>query len=586
MTGLKNTATEYRVEEAIWGHRLHDEQSGPMVTMEFLNVLQALPFAEFDKQISTEDRSNSVLKGRLLSYKSYRRMALRTLLFNNPFIEHITAETNKPWATWANLFAPDIDSTLSNEGVSKRQAKTNRELLDQYRNEGRWSPDYLMRAFGGGRETDSWESFKNFVDVLKLIRACSFNVNSDKRWTSLFVFPWGKDCLFAETDEKGSPDKRFFGRSGELLYILLSYAEKRHELEALIRKFYFDSDHPLNRVCKVLQGPTQTLITENDGHRPIKTEVPNEARLQNSGALGPDRETAVLRRRSDLLCEDLIRILKSRMPAEDLFAHFSRIIGLHLICYFLERGIEVTDKAFYQNTELDPTEVQKGFTLFCEILSSRMNSVRHSAQSIYQTNRNLSTTAIKTYVEAIYQEVLKQSANPPPEYAQEDSLVLFRHGFYKAFNIRESKRAEYEKYGSPEEIKQAFMEKVRRRHDQHWGRVIHEYARAIGLASRSGTNRYRYCPNDELIVTLMLANVDSERILLEEFLEKIYDKYHLVIGFQGSENLPKRLNDSDIKNNVERFKSRLKSLGLLETLSDGYDFMQNTFFVRESEKEE
>ena len=85
----------------------------------------------------------------------------------------------------------------------------------------------------------------------------------------------------------------------------------------------------------------------------------------------------------------------------------------------------------------------------------------------------------------------------------------------------------------------------------------------------------------------MLANVESERILLDDFLEKIFRKYHIVIGFQGlSCLLPKRLNESDVKANLERFKSRLKSLGLLDTLSDGYDFIQNTFYVRAENKED
>lgn len=587
LNNKNHNGPDFRVEEAIWGHRLHDEQSGSMVAMEFLNVLNFLPFAEFDKELKNA-QVQKPSKPRELEYESYRRMSLRTLLFNNPFIEHINENMINPWKTWSNLFAPT--SSDENDIEDKGRAKSNRDLLEDWRiKPTTWNSTYLRRAFGGGHDDDKWESFHNFADVLKLIRACSFNVNSNKRWTSLFVFPWGKDCLYAETDEKGSPDKRFFGRSGELLYILLSYADHRHELEKLIRTLYFDTQNPLNTICRVLQGEPVPSNKPDENNPSINVSVvePNEIRLKNSGATGPVTETQQLYIRANLLCNDLISILQSRLPAEELFAHFSRIIGLHLMCYFLERGIEASDARFYRGEEIPPEEIQKSFNFFCEILAPRMTSIRHTSQGIYANNKALSKTAIKTYIDTLYEKALDESKHPRTEDLAENQFILFKKAFYKIFDISKNKQDDYEKLPNSEDIKKLFVEKVQHRHAAHWGNVIHEYGKAIGLSSRSGTNRYRYCPDDELIVTLMLANVESERILLDDFLEKIFRKYHIVIGFQGlSCLLPKRLNESDVNANLERFKSRLKSLGLLDTLSDGYDFIQNTFYVRAENKED
>ena len=569
-TTVTANGPEYLVEEKIWGHRLYNEQSGPMVVLEFFNVLQFLSFQKFDSLLRDSGKLNCRHR-QPLSYESYRRMTLRTLLFNNPYIEYIDQTCEQPWKKWEEYFA-EPDSPYSDDlqnRQDKTQASTNHRLLNNWRKEGSWNSAYLRKAFGNGVDHDNWDSFKNFADILKLIRSCSFNVSSNKRWTSLFVFPWGKDCIFAETDEHGSPDKRFFGRSGELLYILLSYADHRNELEDLIKQLYFDTQHPLNRICKVLQG------------EPTSSHEFNEVRLSNQGAFGPEKETKGLYRRANLLCDDLIALLKSRLPSEDLFAHLSRIIGLHLLCYFFERAKEATNPEFYCES-CDPLELKndQNYSFFCEILATKMNSIRHASQTNYRENQNLSTAAIKFYIDSNFASLIKEAQESSQDDDLDMCLVRVKEQFYSRFSIRQTKRSDYENITSSEELKKVFVDKVRRRHEQHWGKVAHEYGKAIGLASRSGTNRYRYCPNDELIISLMLANVESDRILLNEFLQKLYDKYHIIIGFPGSKEFNLRLNESDINQNVERFKTRLKSLGLLETLSDGYDFVQNSFFVR------
>src|SRR6516162_10556239 len=88
------TGPEMWIDEAIWGHRLHDEQSPWLTVLEFLCVLHA----EGGKgHALTETTLNA------LSYRPQTQLRLRNLLFNNPHIATVLASDlsdEAMWQTW------------------------------------------------------------------------------------------------------------------------------------------------------------------------------------------------------------------------------------------------------------------------------------------------------------------------------------------------------------------------------------------------------------------------------------------------------------------------------------------------------
>jgi len=71
---------------------------------------------------------------------------------------------------------------------------------------------------------------------VSLVRTTSLEVNSNKRWTSKFVFPYGKDCLYEDLDKNATTnDRRFFGRTGEVLYLMLCRTQRKQELLAALK---------------------------------------------------------------------------------------------------------------------------------------------------------------------------------------------------------------------------------------------------------------------------------------------------------------------------------------------------------------
>jgi len=69
------------VDEAIWGHRLYDEQMPWMVFLEFLNV-----FHHEEGKSRAFDEPNGL---NTLKYKAAHRLYLRNILFNNPHLAEI-----------------------------------------------------------------------------------------------------------------------------------------------------------------------------------------------------------------------------------------------------------------------------------------------------------------------------------------------------------------------------------------------------------------------------------------------------------------------------------------------------------------
>lgn len=71
------TGPDFWIDEAIWGHRLYDEQTPWLTFLEFMTVLLAEHRAG---RALREDALNS------LSYRPQLQLRLRNLVFNNPLL--------------------------------------------------------------------------------------------------------------------------------------------------------------------------------------------------------------------------------------------------------------------------------------------------------------------------------------------------------------------------------------------------------------------------------------------------------------------------------------------------------------------
>ncbi|MET3434422.1 hypothetical protein ABIC71_003931 [Herbaspirillum seropedicae] len=499
---------DFCVDENIWGHRLYDEQLPHLTVLEFLGVLGS----NLDKPLRPHEGLDGAVR-----FRPQRQIRLRGLLFNNPYVESIAESKlsdEDKWRQWLEKF--DQGKTGHGDTVS--------------------DITYLRQSF---------TSFDDFSKAIELLRSSSFESRSNKRWSSKFVFPFGPDSLYEDLqiDAKGnmSNDRRFFARTGELLYLMLTRAKRGSELGDLLAKRLFDRSTPMNRLTRALQGAPQ---------------LPEEPRV--SGYL-PE----ACNPRFDQICEDWLAILSRDMPVYDALEHLIAITGLNMLLYFLERAKRVAG-------DDDPVE------FVCEIVSRDGRKVRALSGDSYLVNQGYPEKAIRAHIELIRREKAWIDAGDV-ESSHAERVKLLR----ETFQWPPSDDKDEENYASrnPDELVSTLVGLALPRHSQHVGKIHAAWSRAIGLSSRRLSRRYRYAPNDRLLKSVVIAIV-GDRMQFDEFLAEAKRRYGLVIGdAEGSRLLEaKSIDQAELSENRDNLESRLVGLGLVRRLSDSCSFVENPFF--------
>jgi len=491
------------LDEAIWGHMLYDEQGPWLIYLEFLNVL--LDQKQKGCALSESGGFNR------LKYWAAWRLELRNILFNNPKLPAIRNSNSNDQARWKEW----------------QKAMLRSGGIDQ--------PDftYLEKRFHG---------FDDFADVVELIRGTGIEAATNKRWTSKYVFPYGKDCIFEDLDHNArTNDRHFFRRTGELLYLILSRSARKEELLKLVETQILDKQNTSwNKIVALLQP-------------------------QTSSPKGAERANAFLPYPShpcyDALAEDWISILKLGMPGYDALPHLVNLAAFHLVQYQLCVARDVAG-------------IPDAFKMVCEVVAPKKTLVREISCENYQQNNLLTSQAIMAYIDAIERseewQFAKTQASP----------------FVRCKNILRDRVLwgdDYEGASNPEDLINDLRASAKKRHQQHVAHIHRNYGRQIGLVSKRGTVKLRYAPNDDFLKALLFANVEK-RIELNQFLELLWKRYALIFGDREAEEvLPKdEFDKKAFQANARRLEQRLASLGLLKRLSDGCAYVLNPYARRES----
>lgn len=499
-----STGPQMWVDEAIWGHRLYDEQTPWLTMLEFLCVLHAE---------HTQGRAlrEETLNG--LSYKPQQQLRLRNLLFNNPHIMTVLATDQSDdamWSTWLQLMQENAG------GLDK--------------------PDFAYLR-------DRFESFQDFASIVSFLQSSAIEGGSNKRWSSKFVFPFGTNALYEDASIQGrgssvSTDRRFFARTGEVLYLMLCRSAGADELRERLVSRLFAVKAPYDGLVKALQGDIQL------------------ARNDRAGAYVPCKTHEIF----DRLAEDWLSILNLEIPIYDAIPHLVVMTGMHLLLYQLDRGSEVLGRA-------------ERTTLVCEIVSPKRSVVRDLSADSFQRNNALPQEAIERFIRKVEDtpewRVALDSAEPVT-----NALDLLSTKFDLPDDFIEADEVR----GKPADLLDMLVERAVTRHKQHVGKIHGTWARLIGLSSRRASRRVRYAPTDRLLKTLVVCCVDV-RMEFKDFLSLLYDRYEIVVGdHQAREFISTGAADQeDFSDNARRLEDRLASLGLLKRLSDSCAYVESPF---------
>ncbi|MBK8223040.1 MAG: hypothetical protein IPK73_18660 [Candidatus Obscuribacter sp.] len=497
--------SDFWVDEAIWGHRLYDEQTPWLCFLEFLGVASS---ENASGRAFVEESFNS------LRYTPNRRLHLRNILFNNPFLpsvlEQYKSEEDR-WRRWFELMSRAAGGLVDTDF------------------------SYLKKRFG---------SFSEFAEVVKFLQASSIEGDSNKRWSSKFVFPYGPDCLYEDLRvgrTEASNDRRFFARTGELLYLMVCRSGLNCEVFSILSQLGLLESSSNGSSARKWNSLVALLQPEHDakGKGGASAYLPY-SRLPEFTALA----------------EDWSQLAACKMPGYDSVPHFVTLAGLHMLLYYLRRAtVEICG---------EPVK------FIIEIVAPKKTALRELSAESYQFNDALSEKAVRAYIADFTKSSEWQQA-----LLDQDSVTAAKELISEYFEWERN----LENLTTPDALIEQVLNDVLSRHKQHVKKFHSSWSREIGLASARASRRTRYAPTDNLLKTLVFTCV-TRRMEFQEFLVILYEKYGFVIGDKQAESLVSSGGaDQEIfSQNAARLEERLARLGLLRRLSDACAYVQNPYF--------
>ena len=492
---------EMWLDEQIWGHRLWDRESPWLVFLEFLGVAEAC-----HRDARLLDQTSRPYP---FSFAPQKRLYLRNILFNNEAIFRIAernADSTTAWSEWLQWMED------SAKGVTRRDFS------------------YLR---------DRFHSFQNFAALVGMLRASAVESDSNKRWSSRFVFPFGRNALYEDLNitPTGSVSREYinFGRTGELLYQMLNRSRQAEELRPGLVDM-ISGDNPWNALIGLMQPDTAADATER------------------GDSFLPYRRHAAF----DRLGGDWLEIHRLELPGFDAYPHLVVLSALHLMLYQLET-------AAYWCGEERPHFI-------CEVVAPRKTLVRELSALNFQSNQLLSQRAVERVIADFESgDAWRAAATGEAAFSRCKELLKDRFRW-------PTEQEDYDGCSNPDDLVRAFRRKAIDRHRRHLANGHRAYGGEVGLVSKRGTNRLRYAPTDSLLKALILANVER-RMEYNAFLDKLFERYGLVLGDRAGAKVLKRedFDQKAFRANARRLEQRLTSLGMLRRLSDACAYVENPY---------
>jgi hypothetical protein len=372
-----------------------------------------------------------------------------------------------------------------------------------------------------------------------MLRTATVESESNRRWSSRFLFPFGESCLYEDVgisaQDKPTSEYINFGRTGELLYLMLCRSSSADALKPYLQTV-ITSQNPWNSlVGRLQQTETPDTTQRRSCYLPYKSH--------------PTFET---------LGEDILHVFSLNLPGFDAYPHIALLFALHVMLYQLTVAAQVTG---------GPRPL-----FVCEIVAPRKTIVRELSINSYQHNSQRSASAVTSFIDAIAKSDEWNDAKSATDAYPRCKEILNREVAWP----RDAE--DYDGAHDPDVMIRYLRQSALSRHRQHAGNVHRSFGRAIGLISKRGTNKLRYAPNDAFLKAMILANV-RDRMEFKEFLKRLYDRYGIVIGEQEAKIV---LADSDcdpkaFQANGSRLEQRLTSLGMLKRLSDACAYVLNPY---------
>lgn len=503
-------SSDMRVQELIHGHRFMQEQEPFMIVLETLAVCADRPLGSVQPKPDAHEAFHYALP---------QRRKMRFLLFQDRHLEQVVEDSSIPehekWPEWKTRVNAQFG-----EGQRDPGAGTGHDAFG-----------YLDGPFS--------RDIHALHQAVRLLQSRELDVMHNRRWTSRFLAVTGPDMICTDMREaRGSwtADRRFFGRGGELVYLMLNRSLLASGLKRLIHERLLSEDDPMNRIAHALSDPADTSASNTQiGYLPHLT-------LSAYDRLAEDWHNI-------LLCD--------RLPEGHLLEPLFRITGLNLVVYLAERA-------------QDEVGAQKAIPIVADLTDGGNQQLREEAKVHLNLHRDAANRAVRAFVERVLGDCDRwKMARERSDPGLAKQALKDRFGFTKGEEQRGNA-------ATPEQQLEAFIEHALQRDKNNIYKYLLPLAKASGLA----TSRQRVGPwfalDDGMLFALVLANV-THTIELRDFVAQLYKRYGLIIGPEEARDAFGRIQVERYEANLAALEVRMTRLALTQRLSDDCAFVTNPY---------
>lgn len=495
---------DMRVQESIHGHRFIQEQEPFMLVLETLAVCAAKPLGTVPPGDATHEAFH---------YNLPHRRKMRFLLFQDRHLEKVasdeTIHDHEKWDDW--------------KGRVNDQYDPERDGQDHFA--------YLDNVFD--RRIDA------LVQAVHLLRSMEVDVLHNRRWTSRFLAVTGPDMICTDMREGAnrswSGDRRFFGRGGELVYLMLNRSSKASEVGELVQKRLLSPDDPKNAIAKALCDPfDQKASSTHIGYLPFRQ---HEA--------------------YNRLADDWQAVLNlDRIPNGHLFEPLFRITGLNLVVYLAERA----------RAEIGAPKAEP---IILDLTNGADKQLRQSSKEHLNRHRQAANRAVRAYVE-------KRVANDEgwETAVGQDNRAGAAKEIQRLFGFKNKEK----RFSSPKNQLEALIQQATKRDKNNIHKYLLPLVKDIGLATSRPRVGSWFGVDDAMISALVMANV-TRTVELREFVALLYVRYGLVIGPEEARKAFERppVGVQSFEANLAALETRMTRLALTQRLSDDCAFVTNPY---------
>ncbi|AEQ52699.1 hypothetical protein [Pelagibacterium halotolerans] len=511
------------VQEELFGHRFVEEQLPYMLVLEVLAICRVLQLGDDGRHYSEtrifNQKGHTPQTHESIIIPVIRSVELRYILFRDNSLDRIAKDERIAAQDRFDAWVEALNRGFANEvrigGVNFA---------------------YLKDRFDG--------NFEDARQAVRIIKGLELDVLNNRRYTSKFLAPRGPSLILNDVDLKYVADRAFFGRGGEMIYLMLNRSARASDVAREVKQYFLSTSDPAERLASRL--------------------VPNTNDRTQGGAIGYlplDSHPAY-----DRLAEDWNAILTLRsLPPPQKFEPLFRMTALNLVCYFADRAREVSGNA------VDPIPL--------DMTGGANSNLRDVSKNYLNRHKQVIDDAVESHIREkiagvhAWNVALAHEDAPTRSEMAVDAIV-------RTFDAKRwaDKAAASEGIKKPEVWLEAFISATKRRDRNNISSMITPLGKSSGFVVARRSAGTWFSASDEFLEALVLATVRGP-ITIDDFLTQLYKRYGIVIGpAEQREAFDEPPCDvSAFEENLRVLEKRLTGLGYVKRLSDDCAFVSNVY---------